>query len=79
MSDVTAIDILINPDEAERERVRAVNGAARERADRFRARCQHEPHITTLQRLLYGAASQALEWWLLPGAIDGLLLGPVEA
>lgn len=51
MSDLTAIDILINPDEATIERARQINVRMRESVpDGFALDATHQPHITTLQR-----------------------------
>lgn len=51
MSDLTAIDILINPDEATIERAHEVNARMRQSVpDGFALDATHQPHITTLQR-----------------------------
>ena len=51
MSDLTAIDILVNPDEATLQHARAWNARMRESvADGFALDASHQPHITTLQR-----------------------------
>ncbi len=51
MTDLTAIDILINPDETMLERAREVNARFRENLpEGFALDVQHTPHITTLQR-----------------------------
>jgi hypothetical protein len=51
MGDLTAIDILINPDDATIERARTVNARVRESVpDGFALDATHQPHITTLQR-----------------------------
>jgi len=51
ISDLTAIDILINPDEATIERAREVNERMRQSVpEGFALDATHQPHITTLQR-----------------------------
>ena len=51
MSDLTAIDILVNPDENTLERARAVNARLRQSVPRgFELDATHLPHITILQR-----------------------------
>lgn len=51
MSDLTAIDILVNPDDATLEHARKVNARMRESVpDGFALDATHQPHITTLQR-----------------------------
>jgi hypothetical protein len=51
MSDLTAIDILVNPDDATLEHARAWNARMRESVpDGFALDASHQPHITTLQR-----------------------------
>ena len=51
MSDLTAIDILINPDEAALAHAKSANAKMRENfSDGFELDAQHVPHITTLQR-----------------------------
>jgi hypothetical protein len=51
MGDLTAIDILINPDDATIEQAHAVNARMRESVpDGFALDATHQPHITTLQR-----------------------------
>jgi hypothetical protein len=51
VGDLTAIDILINPDDATIERARSVNARTRESVpDGFALDATHQPHITTLQR-----------------------------
>jgi len=51
MSDLTAIDILVNPDGAALQQARAWNARMRESvADGFALDASHQPHITTLQR-----------------------------
>jgi hypothetical protein len=51
MGDLTAIDILINPDDAAIERARTVNARMRESVPGgFALDATHQPHITTLQR-----------------------------
>jgi len=51
MTDLTAIDILVNPDEATLERARQVNARMRQSVpDGFALDATHQPHITTLQR-----------------------------
>ena len=56
MSDLTAIDILINPDEATIQHARKVNARMRESVtDGFARDATHQPHITTLQRYVHTA------------------------
>src|SRR5271155_5629157 len=51
MSDLTAIDVLINPDEATIKRAREVNARMLESMpDGWALDDTHQPHITTLQR-----------------------------
>lgn len=51
MTDLTAIDILINPDESMLQKARVANTRFRENLpDGFALDEQHTPHITTLQR-----------------------------
>jgi len=51
MSDLTAIDILVNPDEATLEHARVCNARMRRSVtDGFALDASHQPHITTLQR-----------------------------
>ena len=51
MSDLTAIDILVNPDRATLQHAREWNARMRGSvADGFALDASHEPHITTLQR-----------------------------
>jgi hypothetical protein len=51
VSGLTAIDILVNPDEATIERARQVNARMRESVPGgFALDATHQPHITTLQR-----------------------------
>ena len=51
MSDVTAIDILINPDENTVEQAKVVNARLRRSVPTgFALDATHQPHITTLQR-----------------------------
>lgn len=51
MSDLTAIDILINPDESTVERARALNARLRQSVPSgFELDATHLPHITILQR-----------------------------
>ena len=53
MSDLTAIDILINPDQATLDRARQVNEMIRRSVpDGFALAATHQPHITTLQRFV---------------------------
>jgi len=53
MTDLTAIDILINPDEGTLERARQVNARMRQSVpDGFALDAAHQPHITTLQRFV---------------------------
>jgi hypothetical protein len=51
MSELTAIDILVNPDEATLQHARTWNARMRESVtDGFALDASHQPHITTLQR-----------------------------
>ncbi|MEV7559477.1 hypothetical protein [Streptomyces sp. NPDC089795] len=51
MNDLTAIDVLVNPDERTLRRARAWNARMRESEPRgFALDASHQPHITTLQR-----------------------------
>lgn len=51
MSGLTAIDVLVNPDEITLEHARAWNARMRESVpDGFALDATHQPHITTLQR-----------------------------
>jgi len=51
MSELTAIDILVNPDEATMDRARALNAKLRENYPKgYELDESHQPHITTLQR-----------------------------
>jgi len=51
MTDLTAIDILVNPDDATLERARAINARMlRSVPSGFALDATHQPHITTLQR-----------------------------
>ena len=51
MTDLTAIDILVNPDDATIERAKAVNARLRESVPSgYAMDASHQPHITTLQR-----------------------------
>ena len=51
MSELTAIDILLNPDETALAHAKAANAKLRENfPDGFELDAQHVPHITTLQR-----------------------------
>jgi hypothetical protein len=51
MTDLTAIDILINPDDATLERARAMNARLRQSVPTgYALDASHQPHITTLQR-----------------------------
>ncbi|WP_018774627.1 hypothetical protein [Arthrobacter sp. 131MFCol6.1] len=53
MTELTAIDILINPDEAALARARALNARMlRSVPDGFALDTMHAPHITTLQRFV---------------------------
>ena len=53
MSDLTAIDILVNPDENTIERAQQWNARMRESvADGFALDATQQPHITTLQRFV---------------------------
>src|SRR5437762_21987 len=56
MSDLTAIDILVNPDEAALAHARALNARLRQSLpDGFALDATHQPHITTLQRSVHTA------------------------
>jgi hypothetical protein len=56
MSDLTAIDILINPDEATIEHARKINARMRQSVpDGYALDATHQPHITTLQRYVRSA------------------------
>ena len=56
MSDLTAIDILVNPDEAALEHARKFNARMRQSVpDGFALDATHQPHITTLQRYVHTA------------------------
>jgi hypothetical protein len=56
MTDLTAIDILVDPDEATLERARAVNARMlRSVPSGFALDATHQPHITTLQRYVRSA------------------------
>lgn len=56
MSDLTAIDILVNPDDATLERARKFNARLRKSVpDGFALDATHQPHITTLQRYVHTA------------------------
>lgn len=56
MSELTAIDILINPDEATIEHARKVNAQMRQSVpDGYAIDATHQPHITTLQRYIRSA------------------------
>jgi hypothetical protein len=50
MTELTAIDILVDPDEAAIERARQVNARLLERMPGWALDATHVPHITTLQR-----------------------------
>src|SRR5262245_28053249 len=51
MSELTAVDILVNPDEATLQHARKWNDRMRASvADGFALDTAHQPHITTLQR-----------------------------
>ena len=51
MTDLTAIDILVNPDEAATAKARAFNARMRRSVPSgFALDATHQPHITTLQR-----------------------------
>jgi hypothetical protein len=51
MSDLTAIDVLVDPDEAAMERARAVNARMLQSPPQgWALDATHQPHITTLQR-----------------------------
>jgi hypothetical protein len=51
VSDLTAVDILVNPDEATLRHARAWNARMRESVENgFALDASHQPHITTLQR-----------------------------
>ena len=56
MSDLTAIDILVNPDEATIEHARKVNARMRQSVPGgYALDATHQPHITTLQRYVRSA------------------------
>jgi hypothetical protein len=56
MSELTAIDILVNPDEAALEHARMFNARMRQSVpDGFALDATHQPHITTLQRYVQTA------------------------
>jgi hypothetical protein len=56
MTDLTAIDILVNPDDATIERARAVNARLRRSVPTgYALDATHQPHITTLQRYVHTA------------------------
>lgn len=56
MSDLTAIDILVNPDDATIARARTINARMRESVPTgFELDATHQPHITTLQRYVHTA------------------------
>ncbi len=66
MSDLTAIDILVNPDEAALQHARKWNVRMRKSvADGFTLDASHQPHITMLQRYVrttdLGSAYDAVE------------------
>src|SRR5262245_50314629 len=70
MSDLTAIDVLVDPDEQTLQHARDWNARMRESvADGFALDASHQPHITTLQRYVrtaelddvYDAIQQTLE------------------
>jgi hypothetical protein len=51
MSDLTAIDILVNPDDATVQHAKTINARMRQSVpDGFTLDATHQPHITTLQR-----------------------------
>lgn len=53
MTDLTAVDILVNPDQGALEHARAWNARMRESVpDGFALDATHQPHITTLQRFV---------------------------
>jgi hypothetical protein len=53
MSDLTAIDILLNPDDRTLERARQVNEVMRRSVpEGFALDADHQPHVTTLQRFV---------------------------
>lgn len=69
MSNLTAIDILVNPDDTAIEHARTWNARMRQSVpDGFALDATHQPHITTLQRYVrtadldhvYGAVEQTL-------------------
>jgi hypothetical protein len=56
MSDLTAIDILVNPDDATIEKAGAVNARLRQSVPSgYALDATHQPHITTLQRYVHTA------------------------
>ncbi|MEU4172628.1 hypothetical protein AB0F46_37795 [Streptomyces sp. NPDC026665] len=57
MNDLTAVDMLVNPDEATLRHAHAWNARMRESVpDGFALDASHQPHITTLQRYVRTAA-----------------------
>ncbi|MEV6195594.1 hypothetical protein AB0M19_24695 [Streptomyces sp. NPDC051920] len=57
MKDLTAVDVLVNPDEATLRHAHAWNARMRESVpDGFALDASHQPHITTLQRYVRTAA-----------------------
>jgi hypothetical protein len=61
MSDLTAIDILVNPDEAALQHARTVNARMRQSVPSgFALDATHQPHITTLQRYVRSAELDAV-------------------
>jgi hypothetical protein len=53
MSDLTAIDILVNPDDAAIERAKQINDRMRQSVPSgYALDATHQPHITTLQRFV---------------------------
>lgn len=57
MNDLTAVDVLVNPDEATLRHAHAWNARMRESVpDGFALDASHQPHITTLQRYVRTAA-----------------------
>ena len=87
MSDLTAIDVLVDPDEATMERARAVNARMLQSLPLgWALDATHQPHITTLQRYartadldqVYEAVKIAHADWGFPGYGPAVLLVQVS-
>lgn len=64
MSDLTAIDVLVDPDEKTRDHARAWNARMRESVpDGFALDASHQPHITALQRYVRTAELARSTGW----------------